>query len=63
MLYYAGRRDEALESFESARAVYQKLADDSPTVTDFVDGLASTHNNIGIMLHESGKPAEATEIA
>ena len=59
MLRNAGKPAEALKSLESARAIYQKLADDNPSVTEFVNGLASSHNNIGVMLYESGKPAEA----
>ncbi len=59
MHHDAGKPAEALKSLESAREFYQKLADDNPSVTEFVAGLARTQDNIGIMLHESDKPAEA----
>ena len=55
-----GRRDEGTKSFEVGQAcgLFQKLTDDNPTVTGFVDGLGSAHNNIGAMLVESGRLAE-----
>ena len=43
----------------AALAIRQKLADANPTVTDFQSDLASSHNNIGILLNATGKPAEA----
>ena len=40
-------------------AIQQKLADDNPAVTDFRSGLADSHNDLGDLLSETGKPAEA----
>ena len=42
-------------------AIQQKLADDNPAVTDFRSRLASTHNNIGNLQSDTGKPVEALE--
>src|SRR5262249_6415398 len=44
-----------------ALAIYQKLADAQPAVTDFQADLANIHNNIGVALTRVGKPAEALE--
>ena len=45
----------------AALAIQQKLADDNPAVTDFQSDLANTHDNIGFLLAETGKPVEALE--
>ncbi len=37
-------------------AIYQKLADDNPAVTDFRSDLADSHINLGNLLSETGKP-------
>ena len=42
-----------------ARAIQQKLADANPNVTQFQSDLARSHNNIGMLFSETGKPAEA----
>ena len=36
-----------------------RLARENPTVTEFQSELAESHINIGILLRETGKPAEA----
>jgi tetratricopeptide (TPR) repeat protein len=38
-----------------------RLADANPSVTDFRSQLASIHYNIGNVLSQTGKPAEALE--
>jgi tetratricopeptide (TPR) repeat protein len=53
-----GRRAEGLAAYERAQAIYQKLANDNPAVTDFQRYLADIHNNIGTALGMA-KPAEA----
>ena len=40
-------------------AIQQKLADDNPAVTDFRNRQAQGHNDLGILLSDTGKPAEA----
>ena len=40
-------------------AIYQKLADDNPAVTEFRSGLAHATTTSAILLSETGKPAEA----
>ena len=50
---------EAEAEYRKALAIQQKLADDNPAVTEFRSGLAHSHNNLGILLCETGKPAEA----
>ena len=37
----------------------RKLADDNPAVTDFRSDLAHSHTNLGVLLQNTGKPAEA----
>ena len=39
-------------------ALDQELADDNPAVTRFQSGLGSSHNNLGVLLLQMGKPAE-----
>ena len=41
-------------------AIQQKLADDNPAVTEF-QTVADSHNNIGFLQSQTGKPAEALE--
>ena len=48
-----------MKAYESALAIRQKLADANPTVTEFQSDLATSHNNIGNLLSDTGKPAEA----
>ena len=43
----------------TALAIRQKLADANPAVTQFQSDLAASHDNIGVLLSETGKPAEA----
>jgi hypothetical protein len=43
---------------ESALAIWQKLAEANPTVTNFQSDLATSHHNIGLLLTSAGKPAE-----
>ena len=40
-------------------AIYQKLADDDPSVTGFRAELANNHLDLGILLSETGRPAES----
>jgi tetratricopeptide (TPR) repeat protein len=49
---------QALASYRQALAIFQKLADANPAVTQFQSDLAVTHHNIGAVLTEMGKPEE-----
>ena len=57
-----GKPSEAIAAFREALAIRQKLADDNPTDTKFQSGLAKIHNNIGNLLRDTGKPAEALKV-
>jgi tetratricopeptide (TPR) repeat protein len=48
-----------MKSYESALAIRQKLADANPAVTEYQGRLADCHLNIGVLLIETGKLAEA----
>ena len=54
-----GKPAEAEAEYRKALAIYQKLADDNPAVTEFRSRLADSHNNLGWLLSNTGKPAEA----
>ena len=59
MLSATGKPSQALRSHEAARAIFERLARDNPTMTRFQGDLALSHNNIGVLLSVTGKPAEA----
>jgi tetratricopeptide (TPR) repeat protein len=48
-----------LASYRKALAIWQKLADANPAVTQFQSDLALSHNSIGDVLWQTGKPEEA----
>ena len=50
---------EAEAEYRQAMALYQKLADDHPTVTDFRKRLADCHNQLGVLLMGTGTKADA----
>ena len=45
--------------YRKAMAIYQKLADADPSVTGFRAELANNHLDLGILLSETGRPAES----
>jgi tetratricopeptide (TPR) repeat protein len=60
LLQATGERTGALAAFEEQRAISTSL--DAESSTDAVRAvLAWSHTNIGVLLEESGKPAEALE--
>jgi tetratricopeptide (TPR) repeat protein len=59
LLMEAGKPAEALQEFQNALAMQQKLADANPAVTGFQSDLALSHNNVGTVLVRTGKPEEA----
>ena len=54
-----GSRRRRWRRTEKALAIRQKLADANPAVTGFQSDLAWSHNIIGMLLTQTGKPAEA----
>ena len=50
---------QALTSFESGLAIFRRLAAAHPDVIDFQSGVAGSHNNIGTVLSETGRPDDA----
>ena len=59
LLSKTGKPAEAEAEYRKALAIWQKLADDNPAVTDFRSSLACSHRNLGDLLSKTGKPAEA----
>jgi serine/threonine-protein kinase len=59
MLFYANKTEEALAAGEAARRLKQRIADDHPDVAEYQRDLASTENNIGIVLRVAGRLDEA----
>jgi tetratricopeptide (TPR) repeat protein len=58
-LMETGKPDEALQAFQKALAIQQKLADANPDTRAYQSDLALSHNNIGTMLLRRGRPGEA----
>jgi serine/threonine-protein kinase len=52
-------RKEARRAYEKARDLYGKLVVAYPGVDQYQKDLASTHNNLGLLLHELGKYEDA----
>ena len=50
LLSQTGKLAEAEAEHRKALALYQKLADDNPAVTEFRNSLASSHDTLGILL-------------
>jgi tetratricopeptide (TPR) repeat protein len=54
-----GKLEETLTASRKALAIWQKLAEANPAVTEFQRGFASTHDSIAIVQAMTGKPEEA----
>jgi serine/threonine-protein kinase len=54
-----GRNDDGRQAYERARQLYQALVQTHPEVPEFQQDLASTHNNLGILLEGLGQRAAA----
>ncbi len=54
-----GRFEEALRAPEHARVIYERLARENPSVTEFKSRLAMCFNNIGNEYYHLGQAAEA----
>ena len=50
-----GNRKDALVAYQQALAVWESLVEDYPTVADYQNWLAKTHNNIGRLLRQRGQ--------
>ena len=59
LLSNTGKPAEAEAEYRKALALWQKLADDNPAVTEFRSSLAWSHHALGNLLSNTGKPAEA----
>jgi serine/threonine protein kinase/tetratricopeptide (TPR) repeat protein len=60
LLRQTGKPAEALQAYQKALAIRQKLADAHPAVGKYQSDLAHTHNHIGLLvLMWMGKPEEA----
>ena len=59
ILEASGKPREALESYEHARAIWNKLVDSGPNDARFQGGLAMTLSNMANTLGATGKPKEA----
>ena len=55
------RTTEALASYLEARAIFERLVHDEPTVAEYLNDLAASHNNIGLLLSDLDRTAEALE--
>ena len=53
------KKSEAEAEYRKAIALWQKLADDYPAVTEFRSGLAVSLNNLGLLLNDSGRQSES----
>jgi serine/threonine-protein kinase len=54
-----GNKQDALRAHREALAIWERLAAENPTVTQFQSGLARSHNNVGVLLKETGRPDDA----
>ncbi len=52
---------EGLHSLKRAVAIQERLAQENPSITEFQNNLAMSHNVIGILLVSMDRPAEALE--
>ena len=57
LLWYASRHQEAARAYQQAAEIYEKLVADSPTVPEYVAGLAKTQANLGGLLQIFGELA------
>jgi eukaryotic-like serine/threonine-protein kinase len=54
-----GSIPDAMRSYSEAIAIFGRLGNDHPRVTEYQRDLAKSHNNIGSMLSATGRQAEA----
>jgi eukaryotic-like serine/threonine-protein kinase len=59
MRYRLGELKEAEAAYMDALAIRKRLAADFPSRPEFRQDLASSHNNLGILLKATGRPKEA----
>ena len=52
---------EAMASYEKALAIWERLARDFPTVTEYRENLSHCHHVVAILLQNTGRLAEALE--
>ena len=54
-----GNKQDALTASQRALEIQERLVRDNPTVTEYQNDLARSHNNIGALLSGTGEPNEA----
>ena len=54
-----GRSAESEAEYQKSMAIYQKLAEDNPSMSEFRGNLADGHSSLGFLLHETGRSSEA----
>ncbi len=59
--YRLGRKEEGFAAFRMAHDGYEKLTADFPAVRDYRLDLAQSHTNLGVLLADQGKWAEAEQ--
>ena len=59
MLSNAGKREEAKVEYQKALTIYQKLADDNPTIARFRQAITYSLNSLGSLLTDTGRASEA----
>jgi serine/threonine protein kinase/tetratricopeptide (TPR) repeat protein len=59
MRAFLGERNEAIPGYREAIRLMEKLVADFPTVPAYRQGLAKSHNELGILLRDLGKRREA----
>jgi tetratricopeptide (TPR) repeat protein len=61
--YQSGDRKAALDAYKQARALFEKLHGDNPTVTEYQSGLATTLRLLSGLLGEGGSSEEGRQAA
>ena len=56
-----GSIPDTIRAYSEAISIYERLAHDHPGATDYEDGLASSYNNIGNLMLDTGRTGEASE--
>jgi serine/threonine-protein kinase len=57
--YAIGKKEAALSDYEQMRMIFAQLAADFPSVAEYRQDLAGSHNDLAVLLRELGKREEA----
>jgi serine/threonine protein kinase/Flp pilus assembly protein TadD len=58
-LHLLGRHEPAEKAYRQALQLCEQLVAEHPQVPEYRQDLATTHNNLGVLLKDTGRPAEA----